>query len=107
MTEQQLSPCPGAGCSGQERAAVFAARGLPTAEGGDHRGNRGVSDHMLCRWRRQACGQRVVAHATVARHCRVHLQRDPRVVTTAEPSLLLAAIPPRSVPWNQRAICSR
>src|SRR4029450_6889652 len=34
-------------------------------------------------------------------------QRDPWVVTTAEPSLLLAAILPRSVPWNQRAMCSR
>src|SRR5581483_2919619 len=37
----------------------------------------------------------------------VHLQRDPRVVTTADTSLHLAAILPRSVPWNQRAICSR
>jgi len=36
-----------------------------------------------------------------------HLQRDPRVVTTAEMSLHSAAILPRSVPWNQRAMCSR
>jgi hypothetical protein len=36
-----------------------------------------------------------------------HLQRDPRVVTTAEMSLHTAPILPRSVPWNQRAMCSR
>jgi hypothetical protein len=36
-----------------------------------------------------------------------HLQRDPRVVTTAEMSLHSAPILPRSVPWNQRAMCSR
>jgi hypothetical protein len=37
----------------------------------------------------------------------VHLQRDLRVVTTAETSLHLAAILLHPVPWNQRAICSR
>jgi hypothetical protein len=36
----------------------------------------------------------------------VYLQRDPPVVTTAEASLHPAAILPRSVPWNQRAMCS-
>ena len=36
-----------------------------------------------------------------------HLQRDPRVVTTAEMSLHSAPILRRSVPWNQRAMCSR
>ena len=36
----------------------------------------------------------------------LHQQLDPGVVTTAEPTLHPAAIPPRSVPRNQRAMCS-
>jgi hypothetical protein len=50
-----------------------------------------------------ACGQRVVAHATVALHSRASsAARSGGWVTTAELALDPAAIPPRSGLWNQR-----
>ena len=81
---------------------------LPAAERGDHERHP---------WRERpriypACAAKPAASAwsltpRLPVTVEVHRQRDPWVVTTANPSLHRAAILPRPVPWNQRPICSR